>query len=158
MLNINRNLASNNLNEKRRFPDLHKFASNNESAPCTGLSVFDTDVATVGEDGSLNVVSLNFGETIKTFRNADSCSLTCVSFIGQKEILIGNRMGIMKMFDMRSDVDRPIGSFIISCRDDKVANCVSSIVYHPTQKHIVSVTSCRYRVICNYLLIVSIFS
>lgn len=137
LLNINRNLAQNNLTEKRRFDRLHKFVDGN-NAPCTGLSVFDSDVATVGEDGVLNIVSLNSGETIKSFQNADSCSLTCVSFINQKEILIGNRMGIMKMFDIRTDNDSPIGSFLISCQDDKLSNCVSCIVYHPTQKHIVS--------------------
>lgn len=138
MLSINRNLAHNNLAEKRRLVGLHKFSSNGNSAPCTGLSVFDSDVATVGEDGVLNVVSLNTGDIIKSFMNADSCSLTCVSFINQKEILTGNRMGIMKMFDTRTDSDRPIGSFLISCQDDKLSNCVSCIVYHPTQKHIVS--------------------
>lgn len=136
LLNINENLAHNNLTEKRRLDRLHKFASNGDNAPCTGLSVSDQSVATVGEDGALNIVSLNTGEIIKSFMNADSCSLTCVSFINQKEILTGNRMGIMKMFDTRTD-DQQIGSFLISCQDDKLSNCVSCIVFHPTQKHIV---------------------
>lgn len=48
-------------------------------------------------------------------------------------------MGLIKMFDIRSDTSSPAASFLISCDDDKKSNGVTCLTHHPTQKYIVNV-------------------
>lgn len=136
LVNINRNVDANILTERKRTNVLHKFASG-DTSPCTGISVFDKDIATVGEDGRLNILSSNGMNVLREIKNADSCSLTTVSFVNHKEILTGNRMGVIKLFDIRNNNNDPASTFLISCEDDRKSNCVTCITYHPTQKHII---------------------
>lgn len=82
--NINRNLARDNLSEVFRYPNLHSFP-NDVTASCNAVSSFEHNVATVGEDGRLNVLTTNASTVLRTI-DADSCSLTCVSFINHKEV------------------------------------------------------------------------
>lgn len=44
------------LEEISRFSNLHYF-NKFESSPCTGLSVYDEDIVTVGEDGRINLLN-----------------------------------------------------------------------------------------------------
>jgi hypothetical protein len=52
--------------------------------------------------------------------------------VGYKQLITGNRMGVLKSFDVKAG-GKP---FQISCEDGKRCNSVTSICYHPTQKHI----------------------
>lgn len=135
IVTINRAVEEDRLRTVGTSELLHKRNSGKPS-PCTGLSVFNKDIATVGEDGRLNIVSATNLRIIKTIE-ADSCSLNAVSYINPKEIITANRMGVMKIFDIRSDSKDPTISFMISCEDDRKSNYVSCLAYHPTQKHIV---------------------
>lgn len=54
------------------------------------------------------------------------------------QILTGNRIGIINVFDTRNTENKASTSLIISTEDDKRSNCVTCITYHPNQKHIVS--------------------
>lgn len=56
----------------------------------------------------------------------------------QLQVLVGNRNGTVKMFDVRTDSQKPTNVMPISCEDDKKSNAVTCLTYHPTQKHIVS--------------------
>ncbi|KAG4077740.1 hypothetical protein HA402_011169 [Bradysia odoriphaga] len=136
LFNINRDLAANNLVQKHSFKGLHKFHGETV-APCTDLSVCGHSVATVGEDGRLNIVNLNGMNVTRSIGDADSCSIICVDFINQKEILTGNRMGIIKIFDSLSDQKQPATTLMASCENDKISNAVSAITHHPNQTHIV---------------------
>ncbi|KAJ6637922.1 Nucleoporin Nup43 [Pseudolycoriella hygida] len=136
LLNINRDLAANNLVQKHAFEGLHTFPGNSV-APCTDISVCGNSVATVGEDGRLNIVNLSGMTVTKSFDEADHCSILCVNFINHKEILTGNRMGIIKIFDSLSDQKQPVTTLFTSCENDKNSNAVSAITHHPTQTHIV---------------------
>lgn len=86
----------------------------------------------------MNILSSNSCNITQSIEQADSCSMTCVSFINQKELLTGNRMGVIKMYDIRLNTDC-INNFVVSCEDDKKSNCVTCLTYHPTQNHIVCI-------------------
>lgn len=47
-------------------------------------------------------------------------------------------MGLVKMFDIRSETNDSVASFPISCENEKKSNGVTSIAHHPIQKYIVS--------------------
>lgn len=46
-------------------------------------------------------------------------------------------MGVIKVFDTLADTDKPTSSLCVSCEDEKRCNRVTSICFHPTQKHII---------------------
>lgn len=128
IIEINRNFEIDNLREVHRFKNIEK---------CTSISICESNIASVGESGILNVLSSKEKKVIRTIDPADSISLTSVSFINFNEIITGNRMGLLKMFDVRSESNKATTNFPISCQDDKKSNSVTSITYHPTQKHVV---------------------
>lgn len=139
LIALNREKDEDNLQEQYRFENLHRFDtfSSLNGAPCTAVSVHETDVASVGEDGRLNILSTVGQKVLRSISNADSCTISSVAFLSPKEVLTGNRLGIIKCFDIRSESQKPTGSFTISCEDEKRSNCVTCVTYHPTQKHIV---------------------
>lgn len=137
VLHIDRNRTAQNLSERYRYRNLHRF-ENGVAAPCNGLAAFEHNVATIGEDGRLNVLAISQNRVIASVDEADSCSLTCVTFVNQKEVFTGNRMGLVKMFDVRSESKAAVASFQISCDDGKKSNGVTTLTHHPTQKYIVS--------------------
>ncbi|XP_055585619.1 nucleoporin Nup43 [Uranotaenia lowii] len=139
VLELNRDRDEDNLQEVHRFTNLHHFDTFSalNAAPCTGLSVHESEVASVGEDGRLNVASIIAQKVLRNISGADSCTINCVAFLSPREILTGNRLGIIKCFDIRNESQKPSGSFAISCEDEKKSNCVTCLAYHPTQKHII---------------------
>lgn len=54
------------------------------------------------------------------------------------QILAGNRIGNVNVFDARSNENKASYSLTVSSEDEKKSNCVTCIAYHPDQKHIVS--------------------
>lgn len=136
VLHIDRNRTANNLSERYRYRNLHRFE--NGVAAVNGLATFEHNVATIGEDGRLNILAIDQNRVIASVDDADSCSLTAVTFVNQKEVFTGNRMGLVKMFDVRSESKEAVALFQISCEDDKKSNGVTSLTHHPTQKYIVS--------------------
>lgn len=134
---LNRDLESNNLQQNFRFKDLHKFKIN-DPALCTGLSVFEDTIATIGEDGTVNLLSLSAQKVLMKLEDVDSVTPTAVNFINYKELITGNRLGIMNSYDLRSGTKEPTAVFPVSCDDEKKSNGVTCITNHPTQQHIVS--------------------
>lgn len=139
ILHLNRHSTVDNLREQHRFRQLHtygKHPAHSEPAPCTALSPYEHSVATVGADGRLNVLAVRSGTVQRTYEAADSCQLTAVSFVSDAEVFTGNRMGTVKMFDLRAAAETPSATMLISCDDEKKANGVTALAYHPTQRHI----------------------
>lgn len=133
---INRDMQRNNLRVNHHFKDLHKFRTG-DPALCTGVSIHEDSLATIGEDGRVTVLSLNSQKILMELKNVDSVTQTAVNFINYKELLTGNRLGIMKSFDLRSGAKEATTTFPISCEDEKKSNGVTCIANHPTQQHIV---------------------
>lgn len=138
LIYINRDIERNNMRENHRFKGLHKFPTG-DPALCTGLSIHEDCIATVGEDGRVVILSMSGQKVMLELEKADSVTQTTVNFINYKELITGNRLGIMKCFDLRSGSQEPTAVLAISCEDEKKSNSVTCIANHPTQQHIVSV-------------------
>ncbi|XP_075223788.1 nucleoporin 43 [Lycorma delicatula] len=115
-----------------RWDDLHFFSSGDKSS-CTGLATFEEDVATIGEDGRISLLSLHHEKLLRVIDDADSCSLRCTCFLKHNELLTGNLRGHMKVWDLRSANNKPISTFMLS-GEQIGASCVA---HHPTQRHLV---------------------
>lgn len=148
VLQLNRQTMQ--LHERNRYARLHGFgADSRQSAGCTALSAYEHNVCTVGEDGRLNVINVNNAGVLRSIADVDSCSLTAVAFVSAAEVFTGNRMGTIKMFDVRVNDEarrdddrqyqqqqRPVATMLISCDDEKKPNAVTALTCHPTQRHI----------------------
>lgn len=73
VLHIDRNRTANNLSECYRYRNLHRF-ENGVAAACAGLATFEHNVATIGEDGRLNILAIDQNRVIACVDDADSCS------------------------------------------------------------------------------------
>lgn len=127
---INRDREENNLKESFKQENLHKIS-------CNGLSIFDEDIATVGDDGAWHITSSSTQRLVRSNLNAESTVLTCVAFINRKELLIGNSMGVVKVVDTLHDSEKPTNTLMVSCEDEKRCNRVTCLTFHPTQQHII---------------------
>lgn len=85
VLHINRNKIEGSLTERYRFKRLHRFA-NDVKAPCNGLATFEHNVATIGEDGRLNVLAINGTQVVRSYTKPDSCSTNAVAYVSEKEV------------------------------------------------------------------------
>jgi nuclear pore complex protein Nup43 len=140
LIYINRDQERNNLRENRRFENIHKF-KNGDAALCTGISVFDENISSIGEDGRINLISATTQKIITSLEDTDSVTQTAIRFVNYKELITGNRMGVMNSFDLRSGNKKPTATFAVSCEDEKKCNGVTSITHHPTQQHIILAAS-----------------
>lgn len=134
---INRDQERNNLRVNHHFGDIHKFKKTGDAALCTGISVFNENISSIGEDGTINVISANNQKIITTLEETDSVTQTAIRFINYKELITGNRLGVMNSFDLRSGSKKPTATFAVSCEDEKKSNAVTCITHHPTQQHII---------------------
>lgn len=112
---------------------IHNFKTS-DYASCTALSAFDQDIASVGEDDRINLLTAAQKKPVRVIQNADSCSIHCVDFLRHSEILTGNLRGHMKVWDLRNNQDLPATTFMLS---DQAKTEATSIAHHPTQRHIV---------------------
>ncbi|CAG9769548.1 unnamed protein product [Ceutorhynchus assimilis] len=114
------------------WENLHYF-KNGDPSPCTALAVHDNDMATVGEDGRINILRAQSKDIVRRIDNADSCSINCVIYLNHNEILTSNLRGQMKSWDLRSDTKQPKSSFMLS--GDLVTP--TQLTYHPSQRYII---------------------
>ncbi|KAB0796430.1 hypothetical protein PPYR_10491 [Photinus pyralis] len=120
------------ITQENRWEKIHKF-KNNDNSSCTGFASYNNDIASVGEDGCINLLNVEHKNVIRSLNEADSSCLNCVTFLKHSEILTGNSRGQMKIWDLRSEDVKPCSTFMLS--PDQVAS--TCLTYHPTQRHIV---------------------
>jgi len=152
------NRDANVIRQNFKFSDLHSF-QNTGSALCTGnyilishtifinnkissilklgISVFGENISSIGEDGKINILSATSQKVVTSLEKTDSVTQTAVRFINYKELITGNRSGILKTFDLRSGKRDPSAVFEISSQDQKKCYGITSIQHHPTQNHII---------------------
>ncbi|XP_069668662.1 nucleoporin Nup43 isoform X2 [Periplaneta americana] len=123
---------SSEFKEFNSWNSIHYF-SFERSSPCTGLACFEEDIATVGEDGRLVLLTARQKRPVRRIEKADSCSLHCVCFLKHNEVLTGNLRGQMKVWDLKNPADKPATTFMLS-GEQVAASCVT---HHPTQCHMV---------------------
>ncbi|EDW14446.1 nucleoporin Nup43 [Drosophila mojavensis] len=137
LFNVHRAVEEDQIRRTAHSERLHYYKCSQANAPCTGISVYGTDIATVGEDGRLNVLSANNLRQVKRTIEADSMSLLATSFVNQNQVVTANRMGVIRLFDVRTASDgQPTISFMAASQDSKSSNFVSAMVTHPMQQHI----------------------
>ncbi|XP_028042121.1 nucleoporin Nup43 [Bombyx mandarina] len=119
------------LKEIFSWKSLHNYGNTKCSA--TSLDTYEGDIASIGEDGNVNILSGRRGEVNRTIKGADSCSLHSICYLKHTEVITGNIRGHIKIWDLRSEVDKPAASFLLA-GDELAATC---IINHPTQPHIV---------------------
>ncbi|XP_030558945.1 nucleoporin Nup43 [Drosophila novamexicana] len=137
LFHVQRAVEEDQIQRKARSERLHEFKCSRTRAPCTAIAVYGTDIATVGEDGRLNVLSANNLKQVKRAIDADSMALLAVSYVSQHQLVTANRMGVIRMFDVRTAGDgQPKASFMAACQDTKSSNFVSAMATHPMQQHI----------------------
>ncbi|XP_035443848.2 nucleoporin Nup43 [Spodoptera frugiperda] len=119
------------LKEVFHWKKLHNYGA--EQCSCTSLDTLEGDIATIGEDGNVNILSGRRGEVMHTIKGADSCSLHSICFIKHTEVITGNVRGHMKIWDVRSTNNKPSAAFLLA-GDELAATC---IIHHPTQPHII---------------------
>lgn len=84
------------------------------SGGTTDVSCYEEDVAAVGEDGALVLLTATMPTPVRTIRKADSCPMTCVAFLKHNEVVTGNLRGQLKMWDLRAPDNVPLSSFMAS--------------------------------------------
>ncbi|XP_034838355.1 nucleoporin Nup43 [Maniola hyperantus] len=119
------------LREIQTWKKLHNFGV--EKCSCTSLDTLEGDIASIGEDGNVNILNGRRGEVSQAIKGADSCSLHSVCFIKLNEVITGNIRGHMKIWDIRSSNNKPAAAFLLA-GDELAATC---IVRHPTQPHVI---------------------
>ncbi|XP_050347162.1 nucleoporin Nup43 [Nymphalis io] len=119
------------LKEVHTWKTLHNFSS--EKCSCTSLDTLEGDIASIGEDGNINILNSRRGDITRSIKGADSCSLHAVCFIKLNEVITGNIRGHMKIWDLRSTNDKPVAAFLLA-GDELAATCITR---HPTQPHII---------------------
>ncbi|CAG9859285.1 unnamed protein product [Phyllotreta striolata] len=111
---------------------IHQF-KNGDVSPCTSVTVYDSDIVSVGEDGSINLLNAKSSKVLRKLEGADSSSIQCVIFLKHNEILTSNLRGQMKIWDLKQQNNKPVSTFMMS-GDHLTPTCLT---YHPTQRHIV---------------------
>lgn len=121
------------IERKIYWEGIHKFP-NGETSSCTAFCSYDVDIASVGEDGSINLLNAQNQNVIRKIENADSCSIYCCTFLKHSEILTANLCGQFKLFDIRASKSESLTTFMLS--GDQVSPlCIQN---HPTQRHLVA--------------------
>ncbi|KAK9872710.1 hypothetical protein WA026_018844 [Henosepilachna vigintioctopunctata] len=114
------------------WKNIHSF-ENGESNLCTSITSYDQDIVSVGEDGRINLLTLSSESIVRTYDNADSCSIKCALFLKHNEILTSNLRGQLKIWDLQSRCEEPSSTFMLS-GDIVAPTCLTS---HPTHRHLV---------------------
>ncbi|KAF8783029.1 Nucleoporin Nup43 like protein [Argiope bruennichi] len=121
-----------NLQCLHAWEKLHKFQNNTASA--TGIAIKSEDVASVGEDGKLCLLNFNINQKVREIASSDLCSFTCVTYLRHHEIVAGNSLGYLRLWDLRSPSEASSHLLTLS-REQRGVSCMNT---HPTQSHILA--------------------
>jgi len=124
--------SASSIKETRRWP-----AAIESAMPYSGLAVRQgiegAEVVTVGEDGFIKRFILKDPkDSPAQCIESGADSLTCVAYLGQNEVAVGNLAGRLKIFDLNKSQE------VRACllrQDDLVG--ITCILQHPSQPHLV---------------------
>ncbi|XP_038078808.1 nucleoporin Nup43-like [Patiria miniata] len=123
------------LHSTQKWEGLHRLRT--RACPCTSMAVSGTDITTVGEDGRINVLRLDYRHPIRTIDQADSSTINAVTYLKSNQVVTVNATGQMKIWDLRQPDSQPTRVFLLT--GEKTAlHCVDR---HPTQAHLVAAGS-----------------
>lgn len=101
------------------FRGRHSFGDE-EEASCTGVSVYDTMVTTVGEDGRLYLYrSMQDTTPLREYHDANGSSYRCVKLLDSNQVLVGSSNDLLHCFDLRDPSERPSFALYTGEEEDK---------------------------------------
>lgn len=121
------------ISEAKKWPHLH----GDEACNAVTSSGSGDQLVSVGGDGTLSQVSLGHNAPLRTYKEADSCGLTTLTFVKHDQVVVGNSRGQLKVWDLRVPEETPTNIFMLSSEHISI-NCLSR---HPAQPHVIATGS-----------------
>lgn len=119
------------------WPELHCYGSGAPAA-CTGVASRDTSLASVGADGSVNLLDITRPrQPVRQFRVVDGSSINAVTWLTQNEVVAVNTCGQLKQYDFRLAGRGLARSATLSSE----RTCLTCVATHPSQSHVVTTAS-----------------
>jgi nuclear pore complex protein Nup43 len=121
---------------KHTWESIHKTV-NDRPSPCNALaqhSTSSTTILTGGNDGKINIISLDSPYITQTIGNKDTSPVSSLVSYHHSEVLSANFNGILMLWDIRVNLQSPVKTMPVS-REMSSILCLSG---HPTQPHIVA--------------------
>jgi len=116
----------------QKWENVHTFPTS--PCTCSGVSSLGDNIVSVGEDGRIAFIKISRKEPDRIIDKADSCSLTSVDYVKHHEVITANMRGQLKIWDTRSQTDKPSRIFHVS--GDVVS--VQCVTHHPTQPQVIA--------------------
>lgn len=119
--------SNNELQEQQRWSHLHP------GYPCTAIAARGpSKLASVGEDGRLCQLSPGRPEASRIIEGANSGCPTCLSYVRQEHVIVGNLAGHLQLWDLASPDRRPAQDLTWSGQQ------VTCLAQHQSQGHLVA--------------------
>uniref|UniRef100_UPI00358FECB8 nucleoporin Nup43 n=1 Tax=Myxine glutinosa TaxID=7769 RepID=UPI00358FECB8 len=115
----------------------HLHGLHSEPSPCTSVAFNSPDIASVGEDGTLNLLRVDTGQRSRTYEKADCTALNDVAFLSTSELLTVNTIGQLKVWDVRHETCEAVRVFSMAGSHSPLL-CLDR---HPMQGHVVAAGS-----------------
>jgi len=135
LLRLDRNMAADYMTSGWELQEVSSWQKLHPGGfSCNGLSCSGENVASVGDDGRVNVFNANSqgGAVLREYPSADSCILTSVLFAKTDELIVGNMRGQLKIWDLRTKDQDPTSTCVLS--SEQVG--ITCLARHPTQSHV----------------------
>ncbi|KAF2074215.1 hypothetical protein CYY_004461 [Polysphondylium violaceum] len=102
-----------------------------------GINCFDTtldyhNIATVGQDGALNILSLDSFKPIQTIKNIDGLYINTIKYTNKNELITSGENPLIKIWDTRVDSNTPVKSI------NSNLGSIHCLAVHPDQPHIIA--------------------
>jgi len=112
---------------------LHQYKNTNECATCTCVITQGAEIITGGEDGSINILTVDRLKPVQSIQQADSSNITGLQYLSNREIVSINTTGQLKLWDIRSqELTKPEKVMTLSGNTCPLL----SVDKHPNQPHI----------------------
>uniref|UniRef100_A0A8C4RC49 Nucleoporin 43 n=1 Tax=Eptatretus burgeri TaxID=7764 RepID=A0A8C4RC49_EPTBU len=134
-VSIIRRHSSETLSIAHRWENLHRL--NSETSPCTSVAFNNPDIASVGEDGTLNLLRVDTGQRSRTYEQADCTALNDIMFLSNSELLTVNTFGQLKVWDVRQETCEAVQVFSMAGSHSPLL-CLDR---HPMQGNVVAAGS-----------------
>lgn len=119
--------SSNELQEQQRWSHLHP------GYPCTAVAARGpAKLASVGEDGRLCQLTPGRPEPTRVIDGANSGCPTCLSYVRQEHVIVGNLAGHLQLWDLASPDKRPAQDLAWTGQQ------VTCLAQHQNQGHLVA--------------------
>eukprot|EP00794_Sanderia_malayensis_P000265 gene265-888_t len=115
----------------QKWPTLHHNIYSLGSS-CTNVSVNQSTIVTVGEDGKINALRLDNPKPMRTIDTIDGVTINAVSHVNSNEVATVNSMGHLNIWDLRTASSKSSKTMFLS--GERIS--LESVDRHPYQPHL----------------------